>query len=81
MHGGGHYICFAADYFKDYAVSKDVNNCVQHTILGAGCMTIPTAFHVMEEPQRQQVRNKWLRIYAEKGVAYHWQDTDQPYTK
>ena len=78
---GGHYICFAADCFKDYAVKKDVHDCVQHSIEGAGCTTIPTAFGAVQEPQRQQVRNKWLRVYAEQGVAYHWGDTDQPYTK
>jgi hypothetical protein len=79
---GSHYICWAADsYTNDFEVRRDVMKSVEHTLSRSNCNTIPSVFDTHGEKERQQVRNKWLRIYAEKGVAYHWQDTDQPYTK
>jgi hypothetical protein len=78
---GCHYICRAADAAWEFQLGRDVLKCVEHTLSRSDCNTVPSVFHIHGAEERQQFRNKWLRIYAEQGVAYHWQDTDQPYTK
>jgi 16S rRNA G527 N7-methylase RsmG len=68
---GSHYICYAADsYTNDFKVRRDVMKSVEHTLSSSNCSTIPTAFNTCGEKKRQEVRNKWLRVYAEQGVAY-----------
>ena len=75
--GGCHFICLAAKVYDDFLVTTDVLRCVKHTLGKSAANTIPTAFNILHcEEKRQQMRNKWLRVYAEQGVAYNWKETN-----